>query len=182
MRQCGVVRDGRRLATSGIVLCASVVACPFVVAWVDVAKRPEIVVILCAPAIALLGLMVLTAVQSQRGRGTTSFAARPLSTAALLMSPWVLLGGALGYFAVLLGLIVLPCCAAYLGLAWVQPQSNDVALTVVTSIAMLPIIMWFSGRADEYVREALLSGGIIAALVATLAVLRRRGDRVRTDA
>jgi hypothetical protein len=83
------------------------------------------------------------------------------------------------YWILLLGLVVLPVAAMLLVLAWVQPAERHVALCMVLGVAALPFVIWFAGRADEYLSEAIISGGVVATIVVALSLIRNRGRRDR---
>ena len=169
----------RRLLISGLVLGFPILACPLVVRWADTVEvNWPLVVLVCAPALPVLGFVVLTLVQQHRGIAMTTFEAGPLVVSAYVMSAWVLAGGLIGYWSLLLAVVVFPVCGVHVALAWVRPTKNrDETLTVGLAILILPFVVWFAGRADEYVIEALVAGAVIAAIVVALALLRRRGRR-----
>ena len=154
-------------------------ACPLVVRWADTVEvNWPLVVLACAPALPVLGFVVLTLLQQRRGMAVTSFEAGPLAVSAYVMSVWVLAGGVIGYWILLLAVVVFPVCGVLVALAWVRPtESRDEALTVALAILTLPFVVWFAGRADEYVIEALVAGSAITATIVALALLRRRGRR-----
>lgn len=166
----------RRLLIAGLLIACLMVVCPLVVRWADTEEVNWFLVALsCGPAVPVLGFVVLTLTQQRRGVAVTSFEAGPLMAATYLMSVWVLGGGVLGYFIILLAVIIFPLSGVLIALAWVRPlEGRDEGLTVALAILSLPFIGWFIGRADEYVSEALIAGTAIAAIMASLALLRRR--------
>ena len=77
---------------------------------------------------------------------------------------------------------LVPVAVTMLLLSWVQPRDDDYPLTVVLGLVLAPLVAWFAGRADEFLGEALVSGGLIAVVVWALIVIRRRGGyRLTTD-
>lgn len=172
-------RCERSLLVSGLVLGAFVAVCPLVVRWADTLEwKWPLVVFACGPALLLLGFVILTLLQQHRGVRVTSFEPAPLRVSAYMMSVWVLAGGVLGYFGVLLAVIILPTCAGLVALAWVRPREGlDEQLTVALAMLSLPFVVWFIGRADEYITEGLAAGTAITAIIVVLALLRRRGRR-----
>ena len=93
------------------------------------------------------------------------------------MSSWVLGAALLGYFVVLLGVFVLPFNARLVALAWVQPRADQQGRTMFLAIVAVPFVVWFAGRADEYVSEALISGSALVIIVALMSSMRRTGTR-----
>ena len=167
-----------RLLICVVLLGLLIVASPFVVRWAAQDWNRDWVVVVCGPAVPVLSFVGLTLWQERRATPRmSSFAGRPLSAAAYLMSLWVLGGCILGVWVVVLGAILLPLCAALVALAWVQPREHDAPWTVVLAIAATPFLVWFAGRADEYLNEAVLAGGVIAIIVMLLGRMRRRGNR-----
>jgi hypothetical protein len=169
--------SARRLIASGGLLAVLMAASPFIVRWAYQDWNLEMVLLADGPAVPFVGFVALTTWQQRRGASLTSFAARPLSTAVYLMSIWVLGACVLGFVVLLIGVIVLPLSTACLALAWVQPYDEKKPLTVVLAVVALPFVTWFVGRADEYMSEALVSGGVVALIVALLGMLRRSGTR-----
>ena len=44
---------------------------------------------------------------------------------------------------------------------------------MILGIAAVPFVIWFAGRADEYVSEAFISGSALVAIVAVMYSVRR---------
>ena len=163
----------RRLQLALLSAVVATGANPFLVQWAYQDWNALLVVLAIAPVLPLMAFAGLTLWQEAQGRAATTFAARPLSSALFLMSVWVVGTAIVGYFVLLLGLVVLPVSASLLALAWVQPRPDREALTVILGIAAVPFVIWFAGRADEYVSEAFISGSALVAIVAVMYSVRR---------
>jgi hypothetical protein len=123
-------------------------------------------------------LLFTVATRRQLRRGAPArvwFAPQLLAAAALQLAGAAFVLCVAGLVGVVLDFVVVPVAAAILLLAWVQPRESDVVSTVLLGFVLVPLIVWFAGRADEYLDEALLSGGCIALVVGVLVGLRRRG-------
>lgn len=167
----------RRLRVAAVLLTVVIVANPFEVRWVYQDWNSLMVAVSIGPAIPFAAFAILTLSQLRRGMEVTSFAPRTLGTAVFLMAVWVCGDPLLGYMDLLLGAIVWPIATALLALAWVRPPSDRRASTIVLACSALPFGIWFAGRADEFLNEALVSGGAVVAIVGALAILRRHFAR-----
>ena len=167
----------RRLAVATVLATVVIAANPFIVRLAYQDWNSLMVVLGIAPVVPLLALAGVTLWQERHGSHPLTFAARQLSTVLFLMSSWVLGSALLGYFVLLLGLVVLPTSAALLASAWVQPRPQHKGLTKLLGIAGVPLVVWFAGRADEYLSEALISGAALVAIVAVMFSMRRIGNR-----
>ncbi|HQZ34039.1 MAG TPA: hypothetical protein PK020_06420 [Ilumatobacteraceae bacterium] len=167
----------RRLVVATVWATVLIAANPFIVRLAYQDWNSLMVVLGIAPVVPLLAFAGFTLWQERHGSRPLTFAVRQLSTVLFLMSTWVLGPALLGYFVLLLGLVVLPTSAALLACAWVQPRPQHKALTELLGIAAVPLVVWFAGRADEYLSEALISGAALVAIVAVMFSMRRIGNR-----
>jgi ABC-type uncharacterized transport system permease subunit len=160
-----------------LVLSVAVVSNPFVVNWSYRDENIPMTLAAVLPALPLLVFGGLAVWQERVGTPQRTFAAGPLASSMLMMSIWVVCIALLGYWGVLLGAVVLPAAAVLLAVAWVQPADGRLGLTIVLAIAVVPFVVWFAGRADEYLSEAVMSGCAIVSIIVALALIRRRGNR-----
>jgi hypothetical protein len=167
----------QRLVVATVLAAALIGANPFLVRLMYQDWNASMVVLGIAPMVPLLAFAGVTLWQEREGSHPSTFAERQLSTVLFLMSSWVLGSALVGYFVLLLGLVVLPTSAALLACAWVQPRPQHKALTNFLAIAAVPLVVWFAGRADEYLSEALISGAALVAIVAVMFWMRRIGNR-----
>lgn len=167
----------RRLVGATLLLGGLTAINPLVVRWSYKDWNQLLVVVAIAPTLPLLAFAGATLWQERAGKSTTMFAPRALSTVMFLMSSWVLGVALLGYFVLVLGLVVLPVSASLLAAAWVQPRPEHVTLTVVLAVVAVPFVVWFAGRADEYPWEALYSGAVLISIVVLMTLMRRSGNR-----
>ncbi len=127
--------------------------------------------ILTAPIAACVGWSIN---QRRRHRSTPTFATRPLVVSARLIAATVVAVG-FGVIGILVSFVLVPVASALLAVAWVQPPRRGRARTAVTGFALLAFVVWFVGRADEYLSEAIMSGAGIAVAATVLAGFRKRG-------
>lgn len=162
-----------------LVLAIAIVTSPFVVRWAYRDDNIPLTLMALLPALPLLAFGGLTVWQDRKGTMPRAFAALPLASAMVVMSSWVVGAAVLGYWVLLLGAMVLPVSAVLVAVAWVQPADDRLGLTIVLAIAVVPFVVWFAGRADEYAVEAVISGSAIVSIVVALVFIRRRGFRTR---
>ena len=163
----------RRLVVATVLATVVTAANPLIVRWAYQDWNSSLVVLGIAPVVPLLSFAGVTLWQERHGQPVTTFAASRLATVLLLMSIWVLGSALLGYFVVVLGLVVLPMSAGLLACAWVQPRPPQRELTRALGIAAVPFIIWFAGRADDYTSEALISGVALVGISGVMFSLRR---------
>jgi hypothetical protein len=176
------VSNGRStIALATIVLAVAAATNPIVVRWAYLDNNVPLSLLGVLPAVPLLLFGVICILQERDRRPRRSFESIPLSAAMFVMAGWAVGSAILGYWVLLLGVVVLPAAAALLAVAWVQPTDEQLPATIVLAILTIPFIAWFAGRADEYVSEAVMSGTAIVVLVLALALVRRRGDRATVD-
>ena len=166
----------KRLLIAVLLLGVLVAITPLVVRWAYLDWNKKMVVLAIAPALPLAAFAMGTLWQERQGKQLTTFAAGPLSAALFLMSSWVLGAALLGFFVIVLGVFVLPFSASLLALAWVQPRGDQQGWTVFLAIVAIPLVVWFAGRADESVSEALISGAALVVIVVVLFWMRRVGN------
>ena len=177
-RSCSVGRvvetpaNGRMLAATMSAVAVGAASPLVVYAAYDYFNIPLIALILSVLA-AMTAFGVLTLLQGRFGRPCW-FEPHYLAPAVATVAVGALALCFVGYLAGALDLILLPIVGHLLALAWVQPAAVDRFATSVIGIALVPFVIWFGGRADEYISEALISGICIVGLLVALAVLRHR--------
>lgn len=83
---------------------------PFVVRWAKSVEVSRLLVAIArSPALPLLGFVSLTLLQQRRRMAETSFEAWPLTVSANVMSIWVLAGGVIGHWIILLAVAMGGC-------------------------------------------------------------------------
>ena len=162
-----------RLMVATVLATVVTAANPLIVRWAYQDWNSLLVVLGIAPMVPLLWFAGVTLWQERQARPVPTFAASLLATVLFLMSIWVLVSALLGFFVVLLGLVVLPMSAGLLACAWVQPRPPQRELTRALGIAAVPFIIWFAGRADDYTSEALISGVALVGISGVMFSLRR---------
>ena len=163
----------RRLVAATALATVLTAANPLIVRWAYQDWNSSLVVLGIAPMVPLLGFAGVTLWQERHGSPVPTFVASLLATVLFIMSIWVLGAALLGYFVVLLGLVVLPMSAGFLAIAWVQPRPPQSELTRALGIAAVPFVIWFAGRADEHISEALISGVALVGIAGAMFSLRR---------
>lgn len=174
-------RTSSFLSFATLALALAAVSNPLLVKWAYQDENIPMTLAGVLPALPLLAFGGLAIWQEHDGTARFTFAARPLARSLLLMAIWVVGDALLGYFVVLLGAVVLPAAAALLAVAWVQPADDQRRLTVVLAIAVVPLVAWLAGRADERLSEAFMSGCAIALIIVALWFIRRRGHRTSSS-
>lgn len=134
--------------------------------------------VLVAPLLLAAGAVVgVTILQVRANHRPTTFAPRLSAIACISVSIACAAIGFLGFVGAFIMILLLPAASAMLAVAWVQPLESWTALTAALGIAVLPFAVWFAGRADEYLVEAVFSGAFVALVLAALGVIRQRRSR-----
>ncbi len=107
----------RRLAAAMALLSLTTAKSPLLVRWAYREWNGGRVVLAAAPAVPFVAVAAFTLWQQRRSPTMTWFAGRPLSTALFVMSVWVEGACTLGYWILLLGIVMVPVAAALLALA-----------------------------------------------------------------
>jgi hypothetical protein len=169
----------RRLRVATVLLAVSMLINPVLVRWAWGDIIAGFVIVGGVPAAPLLIFGMIALAQAKAGKSSPTFAAAPLASAMLVLLAWTAGSAVAGYFIILLGALTLPASAVLVTIAWVQPPPRQWNLTALLAVALLPFIVWFAGRADEYPAEAVIAGGAIVVIVTMLWLIRR--SRVRTE-
>ncbi len=149
--------------------------------------RPVIVHFSWVLAAVSVAFLMVTIVQQATGRHVTSFSPRSLAVGGYLMAAALALPPLLGYPGMYVAApLLLSLAVAFICVAWVQPGEDRIVATCNLAIALPILAIWFvinwdqlvsagAGRVDDYLPQALLSGGAIIVVIAALGVLRWRG-------
>ena len=171
MKSSGVT-SGLKRSLAVAILC--VIALPPLTTWASGEWNGAVVgfaMLLLVPSIVCT---VVTIRQQQRGTAP-SFAPLPLTFSTVLAVLAALSLGALGLVGAALDLLLVPLVGMFLAVAWVQPRPTHAAVTAMLGFALVALVAWFAGRADEYWSEAVISGTLIALTSTALWQLRTRG-------
>jgi hypothetical protein len=150
---------------------------PYVVRLVYGSSNANIIIVAWAMTIVPAACIVATLAQQRWGTaGPRFFREHLLAVASIMLAFAALALCGAGLIGVMLDLLLVPIAVMMLLIGWAQPKESDLAGAVILGVGLTPLVAWFAGRADEYLSEALLSGGLIVVVFGLLIVMRRRGE------